>query len=617
MDGAFPLEDLIRLPDFHNPVASPDGDTVAFYYDETGRVELYVQDLDSGDRTRISDGNVPRNAIYPLGWRPDGDAVVFHEDEAGDEQNDIHEMTLDGERTPLVEHEGQCLLQDISPNGDLLFTSTAGDQMNCYRYDREVDAIDRLTAYDEPVRTAVFAPDGDRFCYVTNETDETENRDVYVADIADCIETTAPAVEGADAPGNDQPARKLDIGAVGSQTSVADWAGDRLLIEDDTTGFSRGGIYHRKNDTVTWYGPGGVEESARRFAPDGGVITLRRRECGMVPVHYTDPDDGSEFDLQEGVVHTTGGGLDGASTSNGRILTTAQTADGRERLLAYDHSTGDGDTVIGADYADFDPETFIDADYVTYESHDGLEIDGLLYDSGRRPSPALVMVHGGPHAQSTRRFNPFVQYLVASGYTVFAPNYRGSIGRGREFTDAIHEDWGGDEQGDIREAGRWLGARNWVDEDRVAVFGGSYGGYSTYCQLTMHPEEWATGIAIVGMTDLELLYEESMPHFKSALEEQLGGTPEDRPERYTERSPVEHAGEMNRPICIVHGVNDPRCPVSQARIFRDALRDRGWTEGRGGEFEYYELGEEGHGSTDTEQRIRQYRILVDYIDRRL
>ncbi|MFB6176649.1 MAG: alpha/beta hydrolase family protein, partial [Halobaculum sp.] len=288
----------------------------------------------------------------------------------------------------------------------------------------------------------------------------------------------------------------------------------------------------------------------------------------------------------------------------------------REELPAYDLATDSTETVIEADYGEFDPDSFADAEHVTYESHDGLEIEGVLYDSGERPSPALVNVHGGPHPETRRSFSPFVQYLVSRGYSVFAPNYRGSTGRGREFKNLIHHDWGGDEQGDIAAAGRWLTDRDWIDADRVGVFGGSYGGYSTYCQLTMYPDLWTTGIAIVGMTDLQLLYEESMPHFETALEQQLGD-PDEAADLYRERSPITHVDSMTAPICIVHGVNDPRCPISQARVFRDALEDRGWTEGEDGDFEYHELGEEGHGSTDTEQRLRQYRILVDYLERRL
>ena len=107
-----------------------------------------------------------------------------------------------------------------------------------------------------------------------------------------------------------------------------------------------------------------------------------------------------------------------------------------------------------------------------------------------------------------------------------------------------------------------------------------------------------------------------MPHFKTTLEQQLGD-PEENADFYRERSPITHVEDIERPIGILHGVNDPRCPASQARVFRDALDEMGWTEGEDGDYEYHELGEEGHGSTDTEQRIRQYRILADYVERRL
>jgi dipeptidyl aminopeptidase/acylaminoacyl peptidase len=89
-----------------------------------------------------------------------------------------------------------------------------------------------------------------------------------------------------------------------------------------------------------------------------------------------------------------------------------------------------------------------------------------------------VMVHGGPHFRASKRFNLYVQFLVSRGYAVFQPNYRGSTGRGRSFEHAIHGDWGGMEQADVAAGGRWLMDRAWVDADRVAVFGGSYGGYS-------------------------------------------------------------------------------------------------------------------------------------------
>jgi dipeptidyl aminopeptidase/acylaminoacyl peptidase len=599
MNEENPLEKLIRLFDYYNPVVSPDGERVAFYYDETGRVELYVQHLQTGERDQISDGNVPRNA-YPLAWSRDGERIFFHEDEGGNEQTDIHAMSFDGERESLVTHEGQCVIADVGPDGRyLLFASTTGEQMNLYRYDLERDESEQLTAYDQPVMRAIYGPEGKRIAYVTNETDDLDNRDAYIAN----------------ADGSNP--RNLEIGEIGAETDISDWTGDRLLISDNSADLGRVGVYDLRSDEVTWYGSGDYEESGFRFTPDGDVLAMRTRECAILPVRYSGPDDeGTEFDLPEGVATPVGTGTSRVVTADGRVVTSFGTASSRRQLVTYDLASGDYGPVIEAEYGDFDSTAFTNAEYVTYKSHDDLEIDGLLYDSGERPSPALVMVHGGPHGQTLHRFNPVVQYLVSQGYSVFAPNYRGSTGKGREFKNMIHGDWGGDEQGDIAEAGHWLKRQDWIDENRVAVFGGSYGGYSAFCQLTMYPDLWTTGVAIVGMTDLQRLYEDSMPHFKTALEQQLGN-PESNADFYRERSPITHVEDMQQPIGILHGVNDPRCPISQARIFKEALDEMGWTEGEDGDYEYYELGEEGHGSTDTEQRIRQQQTLTNYIERRL
>jgi dipeptidyl aminopeptidase/acylaminoacyl peptidase len=172
------------------------------------------------------------------------------------------------------------------------------------------------------------------------------------------------------------------------------------------------------------------------------------------------------------------------------------------------------------------------------------------------------------------------------------------------------------EQADVAAGGRWLADREFVDADRLAVVGGSFGGFSTYTQLVRYPDLWAAGVAWVGITDLPALYEESMPRYRANLERQLGD-PEENGALWRDRSPITHVGNLSAPLCIVHGVNDPRCPVSQARRFRDALLDRGLEAGEDGDFEYEKLGAEGHGSTDRKQKRRRFELLGAFLDRRL
>ncbi len=604
------LDELVGLPEFYHPTVSPDGSRIALYYDVSGRNELHVIDRETGERTQVSDGEVPRDASWPLHWGPEGDRILFHRDEGGDEQNDIYELTLEGEVSRLVAPEGQGIILDATPDA-LLYSTDAGGQLNLYRYDFADGTSRQLTHHDQPVANARFDPAGDRIAYVANEADDLENRDVYVMD-----------ADGADS-------RCLSIGDIGSESAVAAWLpdGSGLLVSDDASGLSRAGIYDLEADTVRWLGQGEYEEDAVAVAPEGErVLATRSRDAATVAVTYDlDSGTGRELDLPTGDVglyqfQLVAGGAVFADDSTAVLA--HSTPSTRRQCLAYDLGAHEYSVLVDAEYGDVDPDSFVDASHVRYESEDGLEIGGLLYDPRDGPAraddatavPGVVMVHGGPHFRASHRFNLSVQFLVSRGYAVFQPNYRGSTGRGRAFERAIHGDWGGMEQADVAEGGRWLMARDWVDADRVAVFGGSYGGYSVYCQLTQYPTLWATGIAWIGITDLHRLFEEDMPHFQHQLLTQMGD-PEEKYDLWRDRSPVEHVDAMERPICIIHGVNDPRCPVEQARLFRTALEERGWEAGS--DFEYTELGEEGHGSTDVEQKIRVFELLEDYLDRRL
>jgi len=604
-DPEYTLEELASLPSFFHPKASPVGTRVAYYYDGTGRNELYILDIETGENHRVCNGEVPRDAKWGFQWDATGDRLYFPVDDAGNEQHDIHALSLDGDQETIIEPDGQAYLSEPSPDGRyLLYASDDRDQLNLYHYDTRAETTEQLTNYDRPVWGARYSPDGDRIAYEANETDNLDNLDVYVAD----------------ADGSNP--RRLNVGETGAEAYVKDWHpdGDRLLLFDNTEDRPRAGVYHIETDAVEWLGTGDHVEDPATFTPDGdGALVIRTRRAAKIPVAYDlNTGEARELALPEGVASFPQTRAE-TFLADGRVLLTQSTPSERSRLLAYDLDANESEVVLDAEYGDIDPDTFVDAEYATYESTDGLEIGGLLWDSRDRPSadpdataqPGLVKVHGGPHYQTAKGFDEYAQFFVSRGYSVFAPNYRGSTGRGREFKHAIRGDWGGMEAEDVAEAGRWLIDREWIDETRVAVYGASYGGYSTYVQLTRYPGLWTTGMAWMGMTDLRALYESSMPHYRTILERQLGD-PDENATLYGERSPITHVDRMEDPILITQGANDPRCPIEQARLFRDALENRGWEAGQ--DFGYEELDEEGHGSTDTDQKIRAYRIMAEYLE---
>ncbi|OIB56651.1 S9 family peptidase [Natrialba sp. SSL1] len=639
------LESLASLPTIAHPTISPDGSEIAFYYDETGRNELHVLDAETGALKQWSDGDVPRNARWFLRWGADGERVFFHQDEGGDEQNDIYALSRAGEVESVVEIDGQAVLNDVSDDGEsLLFTSNRDGQMNAYRYDCATEEVTKLTDYERAVGALSFSPDGDRIAYATNETDDFDNVDVYVAN-ADGSEP-----------------RNLSLGDVGAESAPMDWGpdGERLLVTDNTTDLSRAGVVDlaaldevaleadddtesdagdtdartAADDAVTWYSDSDFEESPTGFLPDGDrFFALRDRAAQSIPVVYDiETGESRELDVPEGMTSVGRMGPSDVAIDENRLLLQHTSPTSRPELLVYDLATDEYETLLEAEYGPFSPEDFADAEYLTVQSDgvpetpaeavehepaDELEIGALLYDSGERPSPLLVKVHGGPRARDTKGFNLYTQMLVMQGFSVLEVNYRGSTGRGREFVEELLEDWGGAEQGDVATAAEHvLETRDWLDEDRVVVFGGSYGGYSAYWQTVQYPDLYDAGIAWIGLTDLEEQYETTMPHYRIELMEKYLGTPEENPALYEERSPITHAENLAAPLLMVHGVNDTRVPVSQARRYREALESLGYEFGPGGDVEYEELGEEGHASTDQRQQLRTFELLADFLQRR-
>jgi dipeptidyl aminopeptidase/acylaminoacyl peptidase len=301
-----------------------------------------------------------------------------------------------------------------------------------------------------------------------------------------------------------------------------------------------------------------------------------------------------------------------------RLLVAYQSETRRNELASYDLRTDKLETLLAAEYGSIDRSAFVRGEHIYYPTFDGQKIPAIVYrprdiEPGEK-LPAIVHVHGGPTAQWFRGFDPFAQFLADRGFVVIEPNIRGSTGYGTRFRDAALKDWGGADLEDVAAAAAYLKTLPYVDASRLVVFGGSYGGFMTFIAATKKPELWRAAVAWVGISDLHKLYAKSMEHFKYYFREQMGDSEKDRA-LWRDRSAIEFADRLKAKLLMVHGVNDPRCPVEQSRIFRDRLLELGRVEGK--DFEYVELTDEGHGSSDIQQKIRTFRILADYLERAL
>jgi dipeptidyl aminopeptidase/acylaminoacyl peptidase len=233
---------------------------------------------------------------------------------------------------------------------------------------------------------------------------------------------------------------------------------------------------------------------------------------------------------------------------------------------------------------------------VTYKSSDGLEIPAYLTLPKGVPAknlPVLIIPHGGPWARDVWGYNPFAQFFANRGYAVLMPNFRGSTGYGKKFLDAGNKEWGKKMQDDVTWGAKYMVAEGIADPKRIAIFGGSYGGYAVLAGVTFTPDLYAAAIDYVGPSNLITLLESVPPYWESIRKifyERMGdpNTPEGKA-LLTERSPLTYADKIKTPLLVVQGANDPRVNKREADQIVIALRDRGYP------VEYLVAPDEGHG----------------------
>jgi dienelactone hydrolase len=234
----------------------------------------------------------------------------------------------------------------------------------------------------------------------------------------------------------------------------------------------------------------------------------------------------------------------------------------------------------------------------------------LAEPPGPRPHPTIFLVHGGPAAHDRDAFAPRVQAWVDHGFAVVLVNYRGSDGYGEAWRDGLEGNPGLTELEDIAAARALVVDKGVAEPNRLILAGRSWGGYLTLLGLGTQPELWSLGIAEVPVADYFAAFEDEMEPLKAFDRALFGGSPNERPEFYRERSPLTYVEKVRAPIYITAGVNDPRCPLRQIENYVAALRARGLPH------EIYRY-EAGHASLVVDEQIHQLEAQIAFASRHL
>ncbi len=597
---------LLSLPGLDEPQISRDGKWLAWTWYRTGpAADVYAAPTD-GSIPPIRLTETPHDTLL-VSWTPDCRSVLVSQDRDGDERAQLFRVDLDrpGVMHPLTEPSPDFFLRggQLHPNGRWLIyaanlDAATGHEIEptwIYRHDLETGGRVPLA---RPQRGCYYEPElneqGTHILYRRNDL-HPAGRQVWIVD-----------VEG-------REDREI-VNAGLDRKASASWFpdGQRALVLAETQTHQRLGVWQRESGALRWLLDDPARNLEAAYVPHGSdrAVIVEAKDA-RVSASLLDVDTGEETRLP---------------VIPGNLVPLAPAGGGDWIGLYY--SSRQPKDLVRFSLADVRPESFVSlarvwdrtpltADDLTpaedfrWGSVDALEIQGWLYRARGEPQGTIIYVHGGPTAHSQDWINAQIQFFASQGFNVLDPNYRGSTGFSLTYRTAIKEDgWGGREQEDIRAGIQALIAAGLAEPGRVGITGTSYGGYSAWWAITHFlPQVVAAAAPICGMTDLVVDYETTRPDLRALSEEMMGGSPDQVPERYRERSPLYFVSNIKGRLLIVQGLNDPNVTPQNVRVVQAALEQAGVA------YELLTFDDEGHGISRPENHKVLYPHLVEFFDR--
>jgi dipeptidyl aminopeptidase/acylaminoacyl peptidase len=579
------------------PSISPDGSRVAFRTGTTGAPQLWVVDSSGGGPDQLTFGE----SVTFHEWSPVGDWLVYGTDRGGNEREGYYLISPDGtkERELLSPSEAFRVFGGFTRDGRRIAYATT--ERNGRDFD--IHLIDVTSGEDREVyrgRMGLYAvswrPDAN--VVILSESRGEDANDVYLLDVR----------SGA--------AEALFKPDVRSRYDSFSWMPDGsgfYLVTNEGREFSALAYYDLTRRSLRIVDAPEHEVEQARLAPTGDLLAWVVSHGGYSRLHVRNIKTGN--DLEAPVLPRGTYSIQWAQQAPiAAIAVSGPQIPGD--IWTWNAASGGLHRTTRSATAGLDMTAMTVPTHHSFPARDGTTIHGLLYRPGGLGSgtraPVVLSVHGGPTAQAIPRFNGPHQYLLTRGVAIFDFNYRGSTGYGKTFARLNDRRLRDNELSDLTDAVAWLRRQEQIDGSRVAIMGGSYGGYLTMAALARLPDLFASGVAFVGVANWVTALEGASPQLKASDRVEYGDIddPDDR-EFFRYLSPMTHVTNVRAPAMIIHGANDPRDPVTESDQFVRAIRERG------GSVEYLRFPDEGHAIRKLSNRIIAYRRIAAFLERTL
>jgi dipeptidyl aminopeptidase/acylaminoacyl peptidase len=608
MVDLIPREVLFGNPERVSPDISPDGTRLAWIAPRDGVLNVWVapigtEGVDWDAATVVTDDT--DRGIRSFGWARDGRHLLYVQDTGGDENWRLYDVDLETmARRDLTPYDGvqAGIIATRKSHRDEVLVALNRDNPqlhDVYRLDLStgdlVKLIDNpgyigwLADEDLVVRGALSPlPDGGLDLLVRDDA-ETDWRTLLTIPADDAAVSGVLAFSG-------DGKSLLGISSIGVNTGrlirIDLGSGDTQVLLEDPEADVAGAMLHP--DTRE---------------PQIAVVVKDRAEY-----HVLDPAVEPDYQAIR-ALHSGDPQLAGRDEADATWLIGFTDDAGPVRYYAYDRASRTGSFLF-----DSRPELsryeLARMEPFSYTTRDGLTVHGYVTfppGGGRSGLPTVLDVHGGPQARDVWGWNPEAQWLANRGYLCVQVNYRGSTGYGKTFVRAGDREWGGKMHTDLLDALDYVVGQGWADRDRIAIYGGSYGGYAALVGAAFTPDVFRCAVDIVGPSNLKTLLE-TIPPYWEPLKAQLYkevGNPETDEEFLWSRSPLSRARDIRIPLLIAQGANDPRVKQAESEQIVAALAEAGIP------YEYMLFPDEGHGFAKPENRLKFYaaaeRFLAKYL----
>ncbi len=574
-------------------------------------------------------------SAYGASWSPDGRRLSFLTDITGVAQ--VWEVSADGgwpeQRTF---HEERVMGAEYSSTAErILYSMDAGgnERAGLFLLDSARGEVQDLTNNPQAIHySGGLSPDGARVAYTATRRNGTDF-DLYVQGIPDGEPSLMWQVEGYHTVAAWSPdgaflivsrqhsnlnndLYRFDI-AAGEVTLLTPHEGDARFQSVNVN--SDGTLYvatDRDGDFLRLARlDGATLELEYLTLDDRDVESVRLSKNGRYLAASRNVDGYSDFMLFNGrgrrmpTPQMPRGIISGLefSPDHKKLAFTLTAPERNPDVWILDLPEGEPRRVTRSSTAGIPPQTFRRPSLIRYPSFDGREIPAILHEPEAENAPVIINVHGGPESQARPGFAPVTQYLVNRGYAVFAPNVRGSTGYGKAYTHLDDVELRMDSVKDLAHAAYWLRERG---HEKIAVMGGSYGGFMVLAALTEYPDIWSAGVDIVGIANM-VTFLENTGAYRRALREPEYGSLEKNRAFLESISPIHKAEQIVAPLMVIHGKNDPRVPVGEAEQIVERVKNNGGT------VQYLLYDDEGHGLAKLKNRLDAYPKIAAFLDEHL